>query len=243
MTSLLHLDSSANRSAESISRLLTRLFVDTWRAAQIGAADNQYQYQYQYRDLAADPVPPLDTAYCTLGRRLEQRGLLPPDKVATATESPAESREWALTHPLIAELLAADTVLIGAPMYNYSIPASLKAWIDRVTFPGAFTDPETGDSLLRDTKVVVVTARGGTYQTGTPQEAWDFQTPYLSAYFSRHGVADKNVHFVSAEMTLAELAPYLAHQRPMAARSLASARAAVIALAEHLATRARTAPD
>jgi FMN-dependent NADH-azoreductase len=103
--------------------------------------------------------------------------------VAALVESPAEKGEWALTRPLITELLGADTVLIGAPMYNFSVPAALKAWIDRVTFPGAFTDPDTGDSLLHGTTVVVITARGGAYGPGTPRQAWDFHTPYLRAYF------------------------------------------------------------
>lgn len=230
MTSLLHLDSSAHRSGESVSRQLTALFADTWQARH-GTAG------YRYRDVAADPVPPLDTAYCALGRRAERHGLLPPDRVADLAEGPAEKRQWALTRPLITELLAADTVLIGAPMYNYSVPASLKAWIDRVSFPGAFTDPDTGHSLLHGTRVVVITPRGGAYGPGTGREARDFHTPYLRAYFGKQGVADANVCFISAEMTLAGLAPHLAHLRPTAASSLATARAEVIALAATTATR------
>jgi FMN-dependent NADH-azoreductase len=224
MMSLLHLDSSANRSGESVSRQLTALFVDTWRALH-GAAG------YRYRDLAADPVPPLDTAYCALGRRVERHGLVPPPMVAALAESPDEKREWALTRPLISELLSADTVVIGAPMYNYSVPALLKAWIDRVSFPGAFTDPDTGDSLLHGTRVVVITARGGAYDPGTPREAWDFQTPYLRAYFGKQGVAEENMYFVKAEMTMTGLVPHLARFRPLAASSLAAARAEVSALA------------
>jgi FMN-dependent NADH-azoreductase len=166
VTSLLHLDSSAQRSSESISRQLTGLFADTWRAVHGPAG-------YRYRDLTADPVPPLGTAYCTLGRRVERHGLLPPARVVALVESPAEQHQWSLTRPLITELLAASTVLIGAPMYNYAVPASLKAWIDRVSFPGAFTDPDTGESLLHGTRVVVITARGGAYGPGSPRQAWD----------------------------------------------------------------------
>jgi FMN-dependent NADH-azoreductase len=224
MTSLLHLDSSANRSEESISRELTGSFARTWRAVHGSAG-------YVHRDLAADPPPPLDPAYCTLGRRLERHGHPPLSQVGAWVRSPAEERGWELTRELVTELLAAGTVLIGAPMYNFSIPALLKAWIDRVTFPGVFTDPDTGDSLLRDKQVVVVTARGGSYGPGTGHEAWDFQTPYLRAYFGRHGVAAENIHFVNAEMTLAGLAPQLAPLRPQAADSLAAARAQVTALA------------
>ncbi|MFF1925074.1 FMN-dependent NADH-azoreductase [Streptomyces sp. NPDC058221] len=224
MTSLLHLDSSANRSHESVSRQLTALFARTWRAEHGPAG-------YRYRDLAADPVPPLETAYCALGRRVERNGFVPPDGVDAMVGSAAEEREWSRTRPLVTELLAADTVVVGAPMYNYSVSASLKAWIDRVGFPGALTDPDTGDGLLRGTKVVVISARGGAYGPGTPREAWDFQTPYLRAYFGEKGVAPEDLCFVDAEMTMAEVVPHLARFLPLAERSLAAARAEVIALA------------
>lgn len=236
MTSLLHLDSSANRSDESVSRQLTALFARTWRAEHGPAG-------YRYRDLAADPVPPLETAYCALGRRAERNGLVPPDAVDTLIENVAEEREWSLTRPLITELLAADTVLVGAPMYNYSVSASLKAWIDRVGFPGALTDPDTGDGLLRGTKVVVISARGGAYGPGTPREAWDFQTPYLRAYFGEKGVAPEDLCFVDAEMTMAGLVPGLARFRPMAASSLAAARAEVVAVASGEAPAGRRSVD
>jgi FMN-dependent NADH-azoreductase len=225
MTSLLHLDAGANRSGESVSRQLTALFADTWRATHCSGT-------YRYRDLAADPVPPVDTAYCALGRRVEgHRRRVPPAGMDEFVHGPTEKRQWALTRPLITELLAADTVLIGAPMYNYSVPASLKAWIDRVSFPGAFTDTATGASMLHDTQVVIITARGGAYGPGTAREGWDFQTPYLRAYLGKQGVPEEHIHFVNAEMTLAGLVPHLAHLRAMAASSLATARAEVAALA------------
>ncbi len=224
MTSLLHLDSSANCCGESVSRQLTASFAKTWRALHGPAG-------YRYRDLAADPVPPLGTAYCTLGRRLERTGPVAPDQVQTLITDAAERREWALTYPLITELLAADTVLIGAPLYNYSIPASLKAWIDRVSFPGAFIEPDTGRSALAGTRIVVVTTRGGSYGPGTAQESRDFLTPYLRAYFGRHGVPAGHISLVTAELTLAWLAPHLTHLRPAAVSSLAAARTEVTVLA------------
>jgi FMN-dependent NADH-azoreductase len=119
-------------------------------------------------------------------------------------------------------------------MYNYSVPASLKAWIDRVSFLGAFTDPATGGSLLRGTQVVV-TARGGAYGPGTARDGWDFQTPYLRVYLGKQGVAEDHIHFVNAEMTLAGLVPRLAHLRAAGASSPAEARADVVALATALA--------
>ncbi|MFJ2776014.1 FMN-dependent NADH-azoreductase [Kitasatospora sp. NPDC087315] len=226
-TTLLHLDSSADLPGESVSRDLTARFAHAWRARH-GASG------YRYRDLATDQVPLLGPAYAPLGRRAERRGVLSPAEVSALAEGPDERREWALTQPLIAELLAADTVLLGVPMYNFTVPAALKAWIDRVSFPGAYTDPATGRSLLDGTRVVVVTACGGGYGPGTPREAFDFQTPYLRAYFTNLGVPDSALHFVHAELTRADDIPALAGLQPLAAASLAAARSAVADLAASL---------
>ncbi|MGI5159892.1 FMN-dependent NADH-azoreductase [Microbispora sp. CA-102843] len=224
MTSLLHLDSSASGRDDSVSRQLTALYADIWRCLHGSAG-------YRYRDLAAEPVPLVSPAFVSLGIRVERHGAVPLRKVAEMADSPAEEREWALTLPLIAEMRAAGTVLVGVPMYNFSVPASLKAWIDRVTFPGAFLDAGTGDRLLRETNVVVVAARGGCYAPGTPREDFDFQTPYLRAYFTDLGVAPENLHFVHAELTRASDVPALARFKPLAADSLTAARTAVSELA------------
>jgi FMN-dependent NADH-azoreductase len=133
---LLHVDSSASDARDSVSRHLTGLFAETWRHGPVA-----------YRDLAAAPVPPLTRAYVALGQRVEGYGTVSPAKVAELAENADERREWDLTLPLIDEILAAGTVLIGAPMYNLSIPAALKAWIDRIGFPGVFTNPASGRSL------------------------------------------------------------------------------------------------
>ncbi|MEV4456865.1 NAD(P)H-dependent oxidoreductase [Microbispora sp. NPDC049633] len=234
-TSLLHLDSSAGDHGDSVTRRLTARYADIWRGLHGPAG-------YRYRDLAAEPVPLVSPAFVSLGVRVERHGSVPLPKVAELAEGPAEEREWALTLPLITEVRAAGTVLIGVPMYNFSVPASLKAWIDRVTFPGAFLDDGTGDRLLRRTTVVVVTARGGCYAPGTPREDFDFQTPYLRAYFTDLGVAPENLHFVHAEMTRAADVPALAHFTPLAADSLAAARTAVSELARLPAARGETAP-
>ncbi|GII80192.1 FMN-dependent NADH-azoreductase [Sphaerisporangium rufum] len=227
MASLLHVDSAANTSDESITRRLTASFAAAWRDRHGPAA-------HRYRDLAAAPVPPLTTAFAELGRRVERHGLLPLDRVPELIESPAERREWELTEPLISEMRSADVVLIGAPMYNFSIPAALKAWIDRMTFPGAFGGPGSAQRPLHDTKVVVIMARGGAYGPGTPREGWDFQTPYLRTYFTEHGVREENLFFVAAELTVADFIPQLAALRPAAAGSLAAAEAEVTALAGRL---------
>jgi FMN-dependent NADH-azoreductase len=229
---LLHLDASAGPTGESLTRRLTGLFADTWCA--LHGADG-----HRHRDLAAHPVPLPGPAYVALGRRVERRGVVPPEEVAAFAETAEERREWTLTLPLIRELRDADTVLLGVPMYNFSVPAALKAWIDRVTFPGAFLDADTGGSALRGTRIVVVMARGGAYGPGTPREAFDFQRPYLRAYFTEHGVAEDNLHFVQAEMALAGLVPHLAGFRDLADASLAAARAELTALAARPPARLR----
>lgn len=211
--SLLHLDSSL--SDRSVSKHLTSLYADTWRERH-GAAG------YRYRDVAADPVPLVGAAYCALRRRLEEQGPIPVRGVAALAADAAEEHEWALTRPLVAELLAAGTVLLGVPVHNLSVPAALKAWIDRVTVPGVFTDPHTEESLLRHTGVVVVTTRGG-------RRGDDFVEPYLRAYFGGLGVAD--VRFVHAELTRAPDVPRPSRFQVLGTESLAAARAAVVELA------------
>jgi FMN-dependent NADH-azoreductase len=220
--SLLHLDSS--HSADSVTRKLTALFVQTWRQTHPNA-------DYRYRDLSADPIPPISPAYVSLGTRVERHGIVAPAKVTALVESPAEEREWALTLPLIEEILAADTLLLGVPMYNFSVPATFKAWIDRVTFPGAYLDPDTADRLLNGAKVVVISARGGGYGPGTPRERFDFQEPYLRAYFENLGVSTADLTFVHAELTRSGDIPALARFQDLAVQSLAAARTAVTSLA------------
>lgn len=176
-------------------------------------------------------MPAVRAAYADLGRRAERKGVLSLDEVAALVENPDEEREWALTRSLIEELWAADMVLLGAPMYNFTVSTGLKAWIDRITFPGAYVDADTGEKLLRDTRVVVVAARGGGYGPGTPREHFDFQIPYLRAYFGNLGVAEGNLHIIAAELTRADDIPALNGLQPLAAESLARAEAAVDALA------------
>ncbi|MEV7022633.1 NAD(P)H-dependent oxidoreductase [Kitasatospora sp. NPDC093558] len=221
---LLHLDSSISPEG-SVSRALTARFAAGWRARHGAAA------VHRHRDLVADPVPAVHAAYDALGRRSERKGGLALDDVAALAENPDEEHEWALTRPLIGQLLAAATLLVGSPMYNFTISTGLKAWIDRVSFPGAFVDAATGAKLLRDTRVVVVAVRGGGYGPGTPREHFDFQVPYLHAYFGNLGVAEENLHVVTAELTRANDVPALDGLQPIAAESLARAGATLDALA------------
>ena len=99
---------------------------------------------------------------------------------------------------LLDEFLAADVVVIGAPMYNFSIPSTLKAWIDRIAVAGrTFRYGANGpEGLAGGKRVVIVSARGGVYSAG-PAEAMDFQEDYLRKVFGFLGVAD--IEIVRAE--------------------------------------------
>ncbi|WP_409179983.1 FMN-dependent NADH-azoreductase [Amycolatopsis sp. VS8301801F10] len=216
---LLHVDSSADREA-SVSRQLGRLFADEWRGG--GGT-------VRYRDVSAEPVPPLREAYARLGRRVERKGVLSLDDIAALVEDADEQREWDLTLPLITEVREARAVLLGVPMYNFGVPATFKAWIDRISFPGAFVDPVTGRKLLADKDFVVVNARGGGYGPGAPREKFEFQESYLRAYLSDKG-ADR-VTFVSQEFTRVGDVPALDGLEDLAAASRATARSRVLELA------------
>ena len=137
-----------------------------------------------YRDLGTEPVPHLTEA-TVAGVRAEP-----------ATE--AEHAPRALSDALIAELRAADTIVIGAPMYNFSIPTTLRAWFDHVLRAGeTFSYTEAGPKgLLEGKRVIVVESRGGLYSEG-PAQAIDFQEPYLRHLLGFIGLTD--VTFVHAE--------------------------------------------
>ncbi len=201
MSGLLHIDSSL-RTEGSVSREVTASFAAAWREAHPDAG-------YTYRDLAARPLPHVDGG-------------------AVAARDTPERHD--LEQELVAELTAADTVLIGAPMYNYSVPSGLKAWLDWILVPELFANPETGIGALTDTRVVVVTARGGSYAPGTPRHTSDFQEPYLRLIFGSLGLAE-NLEFVHAELTLAHKVPHLAEFREQADASREDAHRVVRKLA------------
>ena len=216
MTNLLHLDASAR--GMSRSRALGRAFVDAWRQECPTGS-------YSYRDLAANPVPLIGEAWTEICDYVLEHEITEPDRLAEGVRTPEQQAAWAIVEPLLTELVAADVLLIGTPMYNYSVPASLKAWIDQVTFPKA--------SL--DLQVVVVSARGGSYQPHTPKYPVDHQERYLRDFFAGHfGVTD--ISFVHAELVNATLDPRLAHRLTEHDESLRAALAAAAELARKVAT-------
>src|SRR5229473_2075580 len=108
----------------------------------------------------------------------------------SATAIPLITDDWSATQ--IEELKAADTVVIGAPMYNFSIPSLLKAWIDQVVRIGETVGygPNGPQGLLAGKKVVLITSRGGAYEKGTAKGAFDFQEPYLRHILNFIGLMD-----------------------------------------------------
>lgn len=175
MSRILVIESSA-RQQGSVSRELTQQFIANWQAAH--PAD-----QVQVRDLAAEPVPHLDATL--LG------GWMTPSEQQNDAEKAALARSNQLTD----ELLAADVLVLAAPMYNFAIPSTLKAWLDHVLRAGVtFKYTETGpQGLLTGKRAFVLTARGGIYAGS----ALDHQEPYLRQALAFIGIHD--VQFIHAE--------------------------------------------
>ena len=176
MSQVLVLNSSLSGEA-SVSRLLVAETV-----SQLVARDPAAKLVF--RDLAETEIPHLNPR-TVAGVR------------ATAS-TPAETTARDLSDELIAELRAADTIVIGAPMYNFSIPSTLRTWFDHVLRAGeTFSYSEAGPKgLLEGKRVIVVESRGGLYSEG-PAQALDFQEPYLRQLLGFIGLTD--VTFVQAE--------------------------------------------
>jgi FMN-dependent NADH-azoreductase len=163
---LLHLDSSA-LGAQSATRELSRAIVDRLER-------EHGEIAVAYRDLDADPIPHL----------------------TAATVSKQDPAQAALGEALLAEFLGADALVIGAPMYNFGIPSTLKAWIDRIAVAGR-TFRYTADGpvgLAGGKRVIVASARGSALGDGHPA---DFQEAYLRQLFGFLGITE--LEFVRAE--------------------------------------------
>ncbi len=198
MPTLLHIDSSAFVDG-SVSREVSAAFRDAWLEQYPGGT-------VIHRDLATDPLPHLGAAGITAG-------FLPEDQ-----RSPEQSAALALREELAAELELADAVVIGTPMYNFTIPSSLKAWLDQVIIMGR-TGGEAPSAA--GTPVTVVSARGGSYGPGSPRESFEFVTNYLDKVLT--GMLGLEVDFILPEFTLAPVNPALAEFIEVAKASRAKA--------------------
>jgi len=175
MRTLLVIKSSLFNGSGQSSKLADD-FVELWKA-------NHPDGRVVCRDLAADPVPHL-TAEAFGGFQAE-----------AADRSPEQQAAVAVSDALIAELKQADEVVIGLPMYNFTVPSTFKAWMDYVARAGVtFRYTDNGpEGLINDKPLHVLSARGGEY-AGTPA---DTQTPLVQSFFAMLGI--KDVRFVYAE--------------------------------------------
>jgi FMN-dependent NADH-azoreductase len=176
---LLHIDSSI-LGDHSVSRQVSAAAVAAIVAANPGA-------KVTYRDLDAKPAPHQS------GALMAARGLDP------AARNADQARDVAEADAMLDEFLAADTVVIGAPMYNFGIPSTLKSWIDHLAVAGkTFSYSEAGPKGLAGGKrVILASSRGGFYGSDSPAASLQHQESYLRGFFGFIGIPDLEV--VSAE--------------------------------------------
>lgn len=169
---LLHIDSSI-LGDNSASRQLSREVVDAWKAADPSV-------EVIYRDLAADAISHFSAATLVAAGTAEE------------ARDAALAHEARLSAETLAEFLAADAVVIGAPMYNFTVPTQLKAWIDRVAVAGqTFRYTEAGpEGLCGDKKVVLVSTAGGLHQ-GQPSGVG--HEDFLKVFLGFIGITDLEI--------------------------------------------------
>jgi FMN-dependent NADH-azoreductase len=178
MKKLLHVDSSV-LGPHSVSRQLSAAVVERLRQATPNL-------EVTYRDLSATPLPHLSGAHLAVAQ-------------GASNADPSLQQEIATSQAVLAEFLAADTIVLGAPMYNFTIPSQLKAWIDRVVIAGkTFKYVAQGvQGLAGNKRVIVVVSRGGFYGAGTPMAALEHLETYLRSVFGFIGVTQ--LEFISAD--------------------------------------------
>ncbi|MEV6238169.1 NAD(P)H-dependent oxidoreductase [Lentzea sp. NPDC051838] len=181
MATLLHIDSSVFPGEASASRSVAAVFRRTWE-------EQHPDGTVLYRDLAATPVP----------------------HITAEGYSSRDSGAFATRLELIEELESADALLIGAPMYNYAIPSTLKAWLDNVILLGR-TSGETPSS--KGKPATVIASRGGSYAPGTPREGFEFVRNYLEAVLG--GSLGLELDFIVPELTMAPRNPAMAQLIPL----------------------------
>jgi FMN-dependent NADH-azoreductase len=171
-TTLLHLDASP-RGARSHSRKLGEDFLATWRDAQPDG-------RVIVRDIGREPPPFVSEAWV-------EGAFTAPDQ-----HSPAAREAIAVSNAYVDELLAADQLVITTPIYNFSLPAALKAWIDQVVrFGRTFTKSATGyEGLAKGKRALIIVASGSDFRPGTPGGAYNHLEPYLRAVLGFIGITD-----------------------------------------------------
>lgn len=173
MATVLHIDSSPLGEL-SVSRKLTADIVAAWLKAHPGD-------KVVYRDVAAAPPDHLTAELLQVVKFGNVEGL-----------TPRQAKELALTDTLVNELLAADVLVIGAPMYNFTVPTQLKAWLDRICQVGKtfkYTD-KGAVGLATGKKAIIASARGGVYSTSEAGQALEHQESYLRTVLGFVGITE-----------------------------------------------------
>lgn len=191
MATLLHIDSSVFSGEASASRSVAGIFRQTWQEQHPNGT-------VIYRDLAASPVPHITADAHTAGF------------VDPAVRTPEQAVAFSQRVRLIEELEQADAVLIGAPMYNYTIPSTLKAWLDNVILFGRTAGD---DPSVKGTPVTVIASRGGSYAPGTPREGDEYVKNYLEAVFGE--MLGMELDFIVPELTMAPHNPAMSELVPL----------------------------
>lgn len=209
---LLHLDASSSGDL-SVSRQVTAAFSQSW-------ADHGENHTITYRDLNADPLPHLADSELHYAPHLRSPGANPPEDLAH------------LQSTLIAELAAADVLLLGAPLYNYTLPATLKTWVDHIHVLGV-TAPFGNDiQPVKGRPCVVVTSQGAFYGEGSPNPTGDHLVPVLDLVLGT--ALGMSLTVLTASWTLAErlapLAGMLTESQEQRSAAIRDARALAIEL-------------
>jgi FMN-dependent NADH-azoreductase len=174
---LLHIDSSV-LGPHSVSRQVSAAIVERLRKATPAL-------EIAYRDLTSTPLAHLSGSHLAAGQG--------------AVSDAALNQDLAAGRAVLDEFLAADIVVLGAPMYNFTIPSQLKAWIDRIVVAGkTFKYGAQGaEGLAGNKRVIIAISRGGFYGAGTPAAAGEYVETYLRWVFGFIGV--KNLELISAD--------------------------------------------
>ncbi len=175
MPTLLNIQSSP-RGADSLSRILSQEFLTEWQRR------NSKDGTIIVRDLADSRLPFVGVPW--IG------GIFLPAEQRSAEQQQALD----ISDELIAELFAADYILIGTPMYNFTVPANLKAWIDLVVRPRmTHSGPPERKGLVTGKRCTVIIASGGIYDEGLPAAASDYESGYLKRILAFIGITDVEV--------------------------------------------------
>ncbi len=212
MSHLLHIDSSASPS--SVSRELADTFRKVWAQENPDGA-------VTYRDLSANPVPHLSMDGVIAG-------FMPPDMHSQELRAATRLRD-----ELVEELLAADSVLVSTPMYNWSVPSTLKAWVDQVVVNDRTIAFDGSPGPLAGRPATIVASYGGGYMPGSPRAGADHCGPYLETVFGMG--FGMQVEIITAQLGFAFRVPAMADLKGIAEQSRAAAFAAARRRARELA--------